>query len=382
MSSIGTMIIVNTDTFRVPVETERWNATSDDKKLRQFEKTDPHPVVYGIETFLMVFFTVELVVRWQVSTAKVDFFKTFVNIVELLVLVPKWCLFVLSYALANTPYNTHHPIWYTVFFAVSLLIVLRFARLVKVCRYYKRITMLVLTLKASTAEIAFLLYLLSVVSVVFGITIYYAELWEADTFSDMPTAVYWAFMTMNAVGYGDVVPKSTIGRAIATLCSMCGVFFTGLAVPIISSNFRRYYEHFLPIQIRQLRGNSISEIRKMAMRRRPFSEAHRTAKTLRSRSRVVDSERKESILMGSFMEGERPSFLLMGKLMGRNMLDRTDGNFFEFSNFRQQQGGRRDGCAAQNPASEIEANLARLQNHAKRATKQGLPIEPTNCAPS
>ena len=381
MASIGTMIIVNTDTFRVPVEIEEWNATADDdKKLRQFEKTDPHPVVYGIETFLMVFFTVELAVRWQVSAAKVDFFKTFVNIVELLVLVPKWCLFVLSYALANTPYNTHHPIWYTVFFVVSLVIVLRFVRLVKVCRYYKRITMLVLTLKASTAEIAFLLYLLSVVSVVFGITIYYAELWESDTFPDMPTAVYWAFMTMNAVGYGDVVPKSTIGRAIATLCSMCGVFFTGLAVPIISSNFRRYYEHFLPIQIRQQRGNSISEVRKMAMRRRPFSEAHRTAKTLRSRSRVVDSERKESIMMGSFLDGERPSFLLMGQF--RNLLDGNDPQFFEFSNFRQQRRGRRDGCVTQVPAAEVEANLAHLQNHGKRSTRDGLPIEPTNCAPS
>ena len=86
--------------------------------------------------------------------------------------------------------------------------------------------------------------------------------------------------------------------------------------------------------------------------------------------------------MGSLLDGERASFLMMSQLMGKNMLDANDGNFFEFSNFRQPQGRRQGAATGQTPAAEIEANLAHLQHHAKRATKHGLPIEPTNCAPS
>ena len=282
MGSITTMIILNSDPARVAISQPRTLvADHNNLKIRRFETTDPHPVAYAFDNFFMCFFTVELIVRWIVCTSQRDFFKTFINIIELLVLGPKWAVFVLSHLLTMTIDLLHYPAVYWTYFILSLFIVFRIVRLMKVCLYYTRMTVLFLTIKASSAEISFLLYLLGIVSVMFGVMIYHAEAWENDTFLDLPTAVYWACMTVNVVGYGDIVPKSTLGRGIAIMCCLSGVLFTGLAVPIISSNFRQYHEHLLPMQVRQRRGNSISEVRKMAgLRTRAFSNAHNTAKIL------------------------------------------------------------------------------------------------------
>jgi voltage-gated potassium channel len=45
-------------------------------------------------------------------------------------------------------------------------------------------------------------------------------------FSDMPTAVYWAITT---VGFGDITPKTDIGRLIASVMMLLG--WGTLAVP-------------------------------------------------------------------------------------------------------------------------------------------------------
>ena len=283
--SIVTMIIQNSEAARIPARHPRTlTLAHHNPKIIRFETTDPHPVLYACDNFFMFFFTVELALRWYVAAERREFFKYFINAIELVVLVPKWIVFVLSLIALQGFSHPHQPIQYWLYFLFSLCIVFRIVRLMKVCRYYSRMTILFLTIKASTTEISFLLYLLGIVSVLFGVSVYYAELWEPDSFKDIPTAVYWACMTMNVVGYGDIVPSSTFGEGIAIMCCLCGVLFTGLAVPIISSNFRQYYEHMLPLQVRQRRGNSICEVMKMAgARRRTFSVAHETSKLLNRR---------------------------------------------------------------------------------------------------
>ena len=45
---------------------------------------------------------------------------------------------------------------------------------------------------------------------------------ESDTCDNSFDAIYWAYVSLTTVGYGDLYPVSTLGRAIAMLSSLVG----------------------------------------------------------------------------------------------------------------------------------------------------------------
>jgi hypothetical protein len=45
-------------------------------------------------------------------------------------------------------------------------------------------------------------------------------------------SIYFAFVSGLTIGYGDLAPKSMIGRALAILIGVCGVLVTGLVAAI------------------------------------------------------------------------------------------------------------------------------------------------------
>ena len=60
-------------------------------------------------------------------------------------------------------------------------------------------------------------------------------------------AVYWAFITMATIGYGDVVPRSWAGRAIAVETAVTGIIVFTAFVSILA-------EHYASLSFRRLMG--------------------------------------------------------------------------------------------------------------------------------
>lgn len=45
-------------------------------------------------------------------------------------------------------------------------------------------------------------------------------------------SVYFSFVTGLTIGYGDLAPRSTLGRLLAVLIGVCGILLTGLIAAI------------------------------------------------------------------------------------------------------------------------------------------------------
>jgi voltage-gated potassium channel len=62
---------------------------------------------------------------------------------------------------------------------------------------------------------------------------------QPDKFGTIPDAMYWAALTLTTVGYGDVVPVTSMGRLIASFTAFVGWILLALPVGIVASAFAR-----------------------------------------------------------------------------------------------------------------------------------------------
>ena len=71
---------------------------------------------------------------------------------------------------------------------------------------------------------------------------------EGTPFTDIPTSIYWAVVTMTTVGYGDIAPVTTFGRFLSAIVMLMG--YTILAVPtgIVSAQFVHDHGRMIPPQ--------------------------------------------------------------------------------------------------------------------------------------
>ena len=54
--------------------------------------------------------------------------------------------------------------------------------------------------------------------------------------------MYWATVSLTTVGYGDIYPVSTLGRAIAMVSSIFGMAIVALPSGIITAGYMRELE--------------------------------------------------------------------------------------------------------------------------------------------
>lgn len=130
------------------------------------------------------------------------------------------------------------------FIAISAgLKVLRVLRIVRTFRVFRAFKMLrysksVITIanvmrKQKTPLLAVwtlaLAYVLIAALVIFNV--------EPDTFHTFFEAVYWATISLTTVGYGDIAPVTTAGKAVTILSSFMGVAIVALPSGIITAGY-------------------------------------------------------------------------------------------------------------------------------------------------
>jgi voltage-gated potassium channel len=71
-----------------------------------------------------------------------------------------------------------------------------------------------------------------------SVTVYFLERdAQPETFGNVPSALWWAVVTLTTTGYGDAVPITPLGRIVAAVVMICGLGVFGLWTGILATGF-------------------------------------------------------------------------------------------------------------------------------------------------
>ncbi|XP_041109485.1 potassium voltage-gated channel subfamily F member 1-like [Polyodon spathula] len=196
-----------------------------------------HPTLEAIETVCIGWFTIEYVLRLISSPNKVHFALSFMNIIDILAIMPFYVSLSLTY-LGNKMMELSN-----VQQAIQALRIMRIARIFKLARHSSGLQTLTYALKMSFKELGLLLMYLAMGIFVFSAVGYTMEQNHPETlFKSIPQSFWWAIITMTTVGYGDIYPKTTLGKCNAAMSFLCGVIAIALPIHPIINNFVKYYD--------------------------------------------------------------------------------------------------------------------------------------------
>ncbi|XP_006011149.1 potassium voltage-gated channel subfamily F member 1 [Latimeria chalumnae] len=195
-----------------------------------------HPTLDNIETACIGWFTLEYILRFVSSPNKLYFAFSFMNIIDVLAVLPFYVSLILTHVGARMMELTN------VQQAIQALRIMRIARIFKLARHSSGLQTLTYALKRSFKELGLLLMYLAVGIFVFSALGYTMEQSHPETlFKSIPQSFWWAIITMTTVGYGDIYPKTTLGKLNAAISFLCGVIAIALPIHPIINNFVRYY---------------------------------------------------------------------------------------------------------------------------------------------
>lgn len=171
--------------------------------------------LYAVEWLFTGIFTIEYLVRlWCIQNTWL-YARSFYGVIDLFCIVPTY----LSLWLAGSQY----------LLVTRIVRVLRIFRVLRMVRYVGEAELISQALVASRRKITVFVMSVLALTVVFGSLMYLLEGGRNGSFASIPDSIYWAVTTMTTVGYGDIVPETGLGRALATVIMIMG--YGIIAVP-------------------------------------------------------------------------------------------------------------------------------------------------------
>ncbi|MDO9137597.1 MAG: ion transporter [Lutibacter sp.] len=172
------------------------------------------------EWVITILFTLEYFMRIFVSKKPSKYIFSFYGIVDFIAIIPKYVSLI--------------------FVGVQALVVIRTLRflrsfkILKLARYVGAYENLIGALKASITKILIFLFGVMVVTVILGTVMFLVE-GPKNGFINIPHSMYWAIVTLTAVGYDNLAPLSSSGKFIASLVMILGYITIAVPIAIITS---------------------------------------------------------------------------------------------------------------------------------------------------
>tara|TARA_B100001250_G_C19717510_1_gene752232 strand:- start:57 stop:881 length:825 start_codon:yes stop_codon:yes gene_type:complete len=181
-----------------------------------------------IEWVFTILFTIEYALRIYCSREKKKYIFSTMGIIDLLSIIPTYLV---------------------VFYApIGFLIDIRIMRLIRIFRvfqlspYLRSGHKMQIALRSSRPKIIVFILYISLMVVILGTLMYIIE-GQQNGFDNIPKSIYWAVVTLTTVGYGDVVPITTLGKTIAVFIMMLGYAIIAVPTGIVSAEFTKNREN-------------------------------------------------------------------------------------------------------------------------------------------
>lgn len=168
----------------------------------------------AVEWVFTLLFTLEYAVRVWCSPNRKLYMTSAFGIVDLLAILPTY--FALYIPDANS------------LLIIRLIRILRIFRVLRLFRFLREANVLARALSNSRRKIFVFFSLMLILTVIFGCLMYVIE-GASNGFDTIPKSIYWAIVTITTVGYGDVVPHTSMGQFIASIGMLTG--YAIIAVP-------------------------------------------------------------------------------------------------------------------------------------------------------
>ncbi|MDC5840861.1 ion transporter [Vibrio europaeus] len=167
-----------------------------------------------VEYTFTALFTLEYLLRLYCSPKPAAYAKSFYGVIDLLAILPTYLAFFFPAA--------------SFMGVIRALRIMRIFRILKLVRYLQDSNILLRSLLMAKRKIFIFFTTVAILVTIFGALIYVIE-GPKNGFTSIPQSIYWAIVTITTVGYGDLVPQTAFGKAIASMTMLLG--YSILAVP-------------------------------------------------------------------------------------------------------------------------------------------------------
>ncbi|XP_069107562.1 uncharacterized protein [Argopecten irradians] len=192
-------------------------------------------VCYYLEHVINSFFTMEFVLRLITCPDKKEFFRGILNWLDLLLLLGSFGRVLLE---LRSELRKVMAFLYDFLLYLQMFRVFRLFRTIENIRAFK---VLRYSLVTGIKDIFVLVMYVMVTMCIFSNFIYFVE--NKSDFPSIPAAWWWSIVTMTTVGYGDMVPKTALGKLIGCICALSGVVLFSLIIPVFVTTFLTAYEY-------------------------------------------------------------------------------------------------------------------------------------------
>ena len=191
-----------------------------DKNIHQ----EDGPLLLTIEWIFTVFFTIEYGLRIYCTSNTKRYIFSFMGIIDLLSILPTYLI------------GFYAPIGSLIDIRVMRLI--RIFRIFKLSPYLRSGHTMQIALRSSRPKIIVFILSISLIVVILGTLMYIIE-GQQNGFDNIPKSIYWAVVTLTTVGYGDVVPITTLGKTVAVFIMILGYAIIAVPTGIVSAEFSK-----------------------------------------------------------------------------------------------------------------------------------------------
>lgn len=167
-----------------------------------------------LEWMITGLFTIEYLTRIWVTDKPGRYIFSFYGLVDLCAIIP-------TYLGIFIPGGQN-------LIVIRILRVLRVFRILKLSRYTRAGRLIIGAIWYNKERISVFIVFVFVLAIIIGTIMYLIE-GEANGFTDIPTSIYWAVVTLTTVGYGDLVPSTGLGQFLSSLVMILG--YSIIAVP-------------------------------------------------------------------------------------------------------------------------------------------------------